>query len=333
MFRLESPGAFLLLLLIPLYFILRKTRLLTPPALPLTLRDWEGESFEWKAPLTKALLVLKTICILLFFLFTVCALARPVLSRERKIYYSEGASIIFVLDVSPSMAAADMDGKSRIESAKSAIRTIAGVNEGAALGLVEMAESASCLIPPTTNRAFFNSRLDSVTVGDLGDGTAIGNGLSCAVFHLDRSTAPKKSIVLITDGENNSGTIHPHTAAKLAARKNISLYILGVGTKGLVPINYTDPKTKKNYQGYLDSNFDTTSIARIASAGEGAFFETDSLAALSDAVSSINRAEYVSQTYRTIFRNEPLYKTFLCAACMFALLAWFIKRVLLREAL
>lgn len=333
MLRLENPAAFLLLLLIPLYFILRRLKVLTPPSLPLTLSDWQGSAFVWKSPFTKVLLVLKNLCVLLFFIFTVAAFSRPVLSHERKVYYSEGASIIFVLDVSPSMAAIDMEGESRIESAKDAILTIADVNDGAALGLVEMAESAACLIPPTTDRAFFNNRLASVTVGDLGDGTAIGNGLSCAVFHLERSTAPKKSIVLITDGENNAGTIHPHTAAALAARKNISLYILGVGTKGLVPINYTDPKTNRTYAGYLDSNFDTTSIALIASAGGGTFFETESLDALSDAVSSINRNEYVSQTYRVYFQNEPLYKTFLAAACVFAVLAWLIKRVLLREVL
>ena len=175
--------------------------------------------------------------------------------------------------------------------------------------------------------------MKTVSVGELGDGTAIGTGLSSAIYHLEKSKSPKKSIVLITDGENNSGAVHPHTAARLAVNKDISLYILGVGTRGVVPIDYVDPKSNKIYSGYLESKFDTSSIARIASEGNGKFFEIESISALSQAISSISKSENIAQSYYIKNQDIFYYRYFLIAAVVFACIAWIVRRFLLQETL
>lgn len=338
MLRFENPAAFALLTLIPVYFVLRRLGILSDLSLPLTLSDWSaraGRDFRVTRQRGAARLFLaaeKALCVL-FYVFLVIALARPVMRREQKIYHSPGASIVFVLDVSPSMAARDIDGQSRLEAAKAACAESARENEGAAFGLVEMAGSAAVLIPPTADRAIFASRLAAVKVGDLGDGSAIGDGISCAARHLEGVDAPRRAVVLITDGENNTGTIHPHTAAEALAARGISLYVLGVGTRGFVPIEYTDPETQKSISGYLRSDFDAAALAEIASAGGGKFFGIEGLDAFTAAVSSINEDEYVSQSYRVREQGERLYARFLLAACGAAALLWFIRRVILREAL
>ena len=56
------------------------------------------------------------------FILTVVAFADPVISVQEKVYTSLGNDVIFVVDTSPSMAAKDIDGDRRIDSAKNAIK-------------------------------------------------------------------------------------------------------------------------------------------------------------------------------------------------------------------
>ncbi|MGN0728079.1 VWA domain-containing protein [Treponema sp.] len=333
MFEFENPPAFFLFLLIPVLYILRYIQIFSPLSLPLNLSDWNGSNFKWNGKTRKIISALSGVLWILFYVCIVFACADPVFHLQQKVYSSKGAAVVFVLDISPSMAAKDIGSISRLEAAKNSIVTMTNANSGSEFGLVVMAEDAAVLVPPTMDCSFFLSRLDSVNVGELGDGTAIGTGLSCAVYHLENSKAPKKSIVLITDGENNSGSVHPYTAARLAAGKGISLYVLGIGTRGVVPIDYIDPKSNKLYSGYLESKFDTSSIAKIASEGNGKFFEIESLSSLSQAVSSISRNETVAQSYYIKNQDVFYYQRFLIAAVIFACIAWSLRRLLLQEVL
>jgi Ca-activated chloride channel family protein len=177
------------------------------------------------------------------------------------------------------------------------------------------------------------AKLNSISIGELGDGTAIGTGLSCAVFHLEKSSSVRKSIVLITDGENNAGSINPVTAARFAREKGISVYVLGVGTKGVVHLEYTDPKTQKVYSGYLESNFDNAALSRISLEANGKYFEADTISALSQAVSSINKTESAVVSYHMKNNDIEYYRIFLYFAAAFVTLAWIFRRFVLQEVL
>lgn len=333
MLEFENPSAFFLFLVMPVVYMLRYMKILSRISLPLNLSDWDGENFKWNGTARTFLYAFEKLLCACFFACLVFAYANPVCRAPQKIYSSKGASIIFVVDASPSMAAKDIGTVYRIEAAKNAIAALAESNGGADLGLIEMAENAVLLVPPTMDRNLFFSRLNSISAGELGDGTAIGTGLACAVYHLEKSAAPKKSIVLITDGENNSGTVHPHTAARLALSKNISLHILGIGTKGSVPLEYVDPKTHRVYSGYLESNFDAESISKIAAEANGSFFEIESMPSLFQAISSVSKSEAVVQSYYMKNQDAFYYAHFLAAAVIFAVLAWIIRRVVLQEVL
>jgi Ca-activated chloride channel family protein len=52
---------------------------------------------------------------------------------------------------------------------------------------------------------------------------------------LKDSRAQEKTIILLTDGVNNRGEIDPVSAARIADAYDITVYCIGVGTKGLVP--------------------------------------------------------------------------------------------------
>jgi Ca-activated chloride channel family protein len=333
MLNFENPAAFLLLLFIPLLYIFRHIGFFSRPAFPLNLSDWNGKSFSWKSSIfTLSAGISEALCIAGFVL-AVLAAAVPVVHHQRRVYTSRGTDIVFVLDTSPSMAAKDIAYMTRFEAAKQAIRTLIQENSGASFGLVAMATQAAVVVPPTIDHTAFLDALDHLVIGTLGEGSAIGVGLSTAVYHLVSSDAPKKCIVLITDGENNAGSIHPATAAALAKEKGITLYTLGIGTTGSVPLEYIDPASGKVYSGYLDSGFNAAYLEQLALAGGGRYFEVQSSGELSTALNDIRKRENVIQSYHLRTEDDAFYDEFILAAAACFFLAWMIRRVYMKEVL
>lgn len=331
MFSFQNPAGFLLFLLLPLFYILRKTKILKQTVVYAVLGDWEGKTFIWKGKIRKFLSFLTKLMLAIAFTLTVVAFADPVISIQEKVYTSIGNDVIFVVDTSPSMAAKDIDGDRRIDSAKNAITSLVKSYDGYRYGIVALGSNASVSVPPTADSSIFAKKLDEIQVGMLGNGSAIGDGLSTAVCHLASSSAPKKSIILLTDGENNAGEIHPETAARLAADNQINIYVLGIGSKGRVPIEYTDLQTGKLYSGYLESDFNANSLKKIAEIGNGRYFEVRTLEELARTLASVAKTEIVSQsfTYKTITTNY--YQQVLFFALVLFVIAAFFKRVLLQE--
>ena len=322
----QQPWAFLLLLCIPVLYLFRKLGIFSAPSFPLILKDWQGEAFEWKSPVRKFASILSTVIFTLGFLCLVVVLAAPVRLQQEKIYTSRGTDIVFVLDTSPSMMARDIAGMSRLDAARQAIVSLVPQTEGTGYGLVAMASEAALVVPPTMDRNEFFVRLATLESGGLGDGTALGSGLSTAVYHLSGAAAPKKCIVLITDGENNSGAIHPETAAQLAKDNNITLYVLGLGTRGTVPLEYVDPVTGKVYSGYIDSQFDSQSLEQIAAIGGGRYFGVESSGTLAEALATIASGEQTVMSFYLKTKEDALYHYFLLISAVSFILSWMIRR-------
>lgn len=331
MFEFQNPAAFLLFLLIPLLYILRFLKIFKKISFSAVLADWNGKAFTWNGRVRKFISIIAKVIIFAGFVLTVASLADPVMTIQEKVYTSLGTDIVFAVDTSPSMAAKDIGGLSRLESAKTTIRNVVSEYDGCRLGMVVFGNEAAVFVPPTADLNSFSKRIDDIKVGMLGNGSAIGDGLSTAVCHLVSSSAKKRVIILFTDGENNAGQIHPETAAELAAQNNISIYIVGIGTKGTVPIEYADPLTGKLYSGYLDSNFNPASLRRITSLAGGRYLEAASLEEFSRMFESIAKSETVIQnyTFRTI--KQSLFKKVLFYAILCFITGWFLKRIILRE--
>ena len=327
----KNPLAFVLLGLLPLLFILRKTKIFTRISFYSTVADWQGKPFNWSSPFRNFMSALSHFFLSAGYVVMVVAIAEPVIYRQERVYTSRGTDVVFVLDVSPSMAARDFQGKRRIDVSKEAITSLCMQNPGISYGLVSMGGEAMVSVPPTEDTNLFIERLNQVQIGSLGDGTAIGTGISTAVYHLASSGAPKKCIVLVTDGENNAGSIHPETAAELSGRNGIRVYALGVGSSGTVPIDYVDPVTGKQYSGYLNSTFDSEALRQIAKSGQGRYFEVLSASDLSLALSVISRTESSSQTYHTKTSGRDFYPLLLFITMVCIALGWTIRRIYLQE--
>ncbi len=331
MLQFNNTGAFFLLLCFPALLIIRKIGLFRRFSFPLILSDWEGTSFEWSRPFLRFASIISHSILALGFISAVLAMADPVLVHQQKVYNSRGSDILFVVDTSPSMAALDIGTGSRLDAAITVISQLATDQNGAFYSLVAMGSEAALIVPPTQDTAHFLDRIHKLHVGELGDGTAIGTGLATGVYHLAKSSAPQKCIILLTDGENNSGAIHPQTAAHLAASNGISVYTVALGTQGNVPVEYTDPTTGKVYSGYLDSHFDSSFLSTIAAAAGGTSFTVETLGTLYDTLGTVVKKEAVSQSYQLQSTTTSYHRLFLLIAELCILVSWFIRRIYLKE--
>lgn len=333
----QNPQAFFLLFFIPLIFILRKFKIFFKISFFLTLSNSPGHSFDYNLKPRRIISFFSNFFLILAYFFCVLSLAKPITYKTERVFTSRGNDIIFVLDVSPSMAAKDISEsnkntkKTRIQAAKESILKIIESNSGSSFGLVGMAKESAVLVPPTVDHNFFIQKLNEVQIGSLGDGTALGVGLSTAVYHLASSKAGKKAIVLITDGENNAGSIHPETAATLAAKRNISLYTLGVGTKGKSALEYIDPSTGKLISGSFSSSFDSSQLKKLSSLAGGRYFETTTLNELNLALSMISKSESTVQSYYSKITSIEYYENLLLLSLIFVIFAWILKRLYLKE--
>jgi Ca-activated chloride channel family protein len=261
--------------------------------------------------------------------FLVVAAAGPHFIYTETVWLNRGADILFVLDVSPSMAGLDMNGRSRFEAARDLVRDFAGRRSQDAVGLVAVGEDAALLVPPTTDRDVFYSRLDSLAVGELGDGTALGMGLATAGLHIGRSEAPRRVVVLITDGENNAGAVHPETAAGLLGDMGVSLWVIGVGSFGEIPINYLDPVTRVRRVGTFESRFDPAVLEAIAGKADGVWIAAPQAEAFASAFARLDQGETIMRRSGIVRRTEPFHRFFIIAALVLLCGVRFIRRCML----
>ena len=92
------------------------------------------------------------------FVCVIAAFADPVIYWQEKVYTSLGTDVIFVVDTSPSMAAKDIDGNTRLEAAKNTIKLVSQEYEGFRFGIVVLGSDASVFVPPTSDRSLFRKR-------------------------------------------------------------------------------------------------------------------------------------------------------------------------------
>ena len=270
MISFNHPLMLLLILFFFLFLILKKSGLVAIPELKLNLVNWKG-FFPKK---NKLMEFGNFLCYFFWYcgiIFLIIALSEPIVFKNKQVYTDAGSSIMFLLDISPSMAAKDMNGETRIAAAKKIIRKFVAKYPGDSFGLTALSSSAALILPPTIDHKVFLSRLDSLSIGELGDGTAIGMGLAVSSAYMTRTKLNSSYIVLLTDGENNTGEINPKTAAEVLVNKNIGFYVIGIGSSGYTTLEYTDRKTGKTYSGSIFSKFDEVELKKIAQYGNGKY--------------------------------------------------------------
>ncbi len=157
------------------------------------------------------------------------ALARPQTPQKDDDLEMEGIDIVVALDMSGSMEETDLV-PNRLEAAKAVIRDFVLRRRGDRMGLVIFGREAYTYTPLTLDHGTFLRMLAELQPGIVdGRGTAIGNGLGVALARLRKSDAKSKVVILLTDGDNNSGNISPLQAASFAQKMGVKVYTILAG--------------------------------------------------------------------------------------------------------
>ncbi len=218
------------------------------------------------------------------------AAAGPRLGGSQIETKKEGIAIVIAVDISSSMLAEDFAPSNRIEVAKQ--QAIAFINGRSAdrIGVVAFAGEALTQVPITVDYPVLEKAVSELRIGMLEDGTAIGTGLATAVNRLREAPGKSKVILLLTDGENNRGTVDPRTAAVAAAAFGMRVYSIGVGTEGEAPI-----PTGRGLSGFryevLPVKIDEPLLRDIAATTGGRYFRAKDTEALSRIFKQIDGLE------------------------------------------
>ncbi len=165
----------------------------------------------------------------------IAGLGEPHLVERSERVWGPGVDIAVAVDISGSMAKRDFKPDRLSFARRIFFEGISPVRQyDDRFGLIIFASKAYTLCPLTDDWEAFRKMFESVSVGEIGDRTAIGDAIGAALARL-RSSRRKRAIILITDGENNAGELNPLRAAQIARAFGVPIYTVFLGKeKGAV---------------------------------------------------------------------------------------------------
>ena len=291
-----------------------------------------GGNKSWRTRMSTALPLL----VLLGLVLAVAALARPrnVLSKIRRT--ADVIAIKMVVDVSGSMEALDMSDivnnrivteQSRLDVVKETFSKFVETRPDDLIGLVTFGGFATTRCPLTTDHDALNHILSGVEIpkqkqardGSIADQeelmTAIGDALATACARIREVEVKSRIIVLLSDGESNTGMIQPDEAIKVARKLGIKVYTIGIGSSGRAPFRGRDLFGRDRIQ-FAHVELDEALLKRIADDTGGQYFNVRDPKGLDRALDDISDLE-TTRVERDVYQQyEELFNWFLTPALL-----------------
>jgi Ca-activated chloride channel homolog len=275
MLRFEWPWALLALLLLPFLVRWNQRRRSGAPAMALTK---VAQAALLPATRRQHWMNLPVQLRLVAAGLLVMAMAGPQWNPHRIRDITRTIGVQLLVDCSGSMTRQDMvyDGKSiaRIELVRRVSKEfVFGNRHGLPgrpsdmIGVIGFAVAPVTLCPLTLAHEQLRPALDGLRIAQDADGTAIGDAIAVAAarFRRAETTAAgqfkSKAIVLLTDGENNSGARSVAEGARLARDWGVRVY-----TIGLRPPNSGQDLASVDLQKLAD---ETNGLARMVQDANG----------------------------------------------------------------
>lgn len=287
---------------------------------------------KFKSGLAQYMLVLPLLLKISAAFFLVIALARPQTSTSHTKRSAEGVDIMIALDVSKSMVIEDYKPYSRLDVAKETIRRFIAGRKDDRIGFLMFSGDAVTLCPPTLDYEMLDRAVESADTEQLKDGTAIGDALATAVGRIKDSKSPSRIIILVTDGDNNMGSIAPLTAGSLAQGYGIKVYSIALGKEGLVPFPEIDYSSGRPYKIYhqVESTINPELLMKISAETGGKFFRPTEADALKKVFAEIDKLEKSKVEKKENIQWNEHYQKFLLLGLCILFLDFILSRTRLR---
>ena len=174
------------------------------------------------------------------------------------------------------------------------------------------------------------SYLQSLDMNMLEDGTAIGDGIATALNRLKEGKAKSKSIILLTDGSNNTGVVAPITASEVAKELGVKIYTIGIGTNGNAPY------PTRTMTGAIEFTpqpvvIDEPTLKTIAESTGGKYFRATGNRVLEEIFTEIDALEKTQMDVRHFSHTEDDYMLWAWLALGFFALELLLRYTVLRS--
>lgn len=297
-----TPWALLLLLLLPAWWIVRRSR--RPGAIVFSRADALAKLPRAGRVVTVLLFALRNLVII----GLIIALARPRTGAREEPVTTEGINIVLVIDLSSSMLSEDFQPENRLEVAKDKVKQFIMGRHSDRIGLVAFASEALTQVPLTVDYGVLMSAVDNLQAGQLEDGTAIGTAIATATNRLRDAPGRSKVMILLTDGVNNRGAIDPRTAGQAAAAMGVKIYTIGVGIQGMAPYPVGRGLMGIRYE-FRPVEIDEELLKDVSRATGGRYFRAVDAATLQRIYQQIDLLEREPVRARTYVHFAEEYRT------------------------
>jgi Ca-activated chloride channel homolog len=236
-------------------------------------------------------------------LFLLLGFARP---QAKFRMAKDGATVVLMIDVSGSMGANDVK-PTRLLAADTAITTfINKLPSKYRASLITFSNAIAVKVPPTYDRTSLLAALPKKT--EL-EGTALGDALTEAVLVAQKAVGkstpghphPPASILLVSDGGQNAGTVQPTAAAAKARKAGIAVSTVSVGTaSGSVHQKIPYGTQGKTFPLVSQVPVDPTTLKSIAKASGGHFYAAHSATQLAQVYKQLGTKLVYTNKYREV---------------------------------
>jgi Ca-activated chloride channel family protein len=226
------------------------------------------------------------------------------------------------------MMALDMSGPhervSRFDIASDVLQDFIRKRPSDRLGLIVFSAVPYLASPLTLNHDWLIENLHRLHVGLIRDlGTAIGDAAAAGAKRLKGLKDSKsRSIILLTDGDNNRGEIDPVPAAQLAAALGVKVYTIGIGIEKPCELPAFNPATGqleldpdgnvKPGMMLQPANYDV--LGKMSALSNAKFYRATNRRELQHIYNEIDRLEKTEVKLRRFTTYRPLFQWPLLAA-------------------
>jgi Ca-activated chloride channel family protein len=193
---------------------------------------------------------LRHAALLLAWICTVTALARPQRIEPPITKTLPVQDLLLAVDLSGSMDTKDFTNAKgekiqRLAAVKEVLDGFLSRQKGERLGLIFFGTAPFVQAPFTEDIDVCRELLNEAQVNMAGPQTAFGDAIGLAINVFDRSDAPERVLIALTDGNDTSSKVPPIKAAEIAKDKGIVVYTVAVGDPRAVGEDALDEQTLK----------------------------------------------------------------------------------------
>ncbi|MBY5420233.1 vWA domain-containing protein [Rhizobium leguminosarum] len=247
-------------------------------------------------------------CETLAWCLVVLALARPQFVEPPVEKIEPQRDILLALDLSQSMDARDFPGAdgtplARVEAVRQVVADFVEKRPGDRIGLVVFGDAPYPLAPFTMDHELVRTMIADTVPGMAGPRTSLGDALGLAIKMFEKTTAPEKLLIVLTDGNDTASRMPPLKAAEIAKSKGVLVHTVGIG----------DPAATG------EDKLDTATLQKIAANTGGRYFfggDQSQLAAVYEVLDQITPEDQKNLSWRP--RVELFHWPLLAAVALLA---------------